>query len=51
MASINAFSGGEKVVTDNLVQDALLNEHFKLGMKREIMMTNKGLKWCKENCN
>lgn len=51
MTGINAFSGGEKEVTDNLVQDAVLNEYEKLGLKREIMLTVKGLEWCKENCD
>jgi hypothetical protein len=51
MTSINAFSGSEKEITDNSVQDAVLNEYIKLGLKSEIMLTAKGLQWCKENCN
>lgn len=50
ITNIKAFGGGEKEATDNLVQDAVLNEYIKQGMKREIMLTPKGLKWCKENC-
>jgi hypothetical protein len=51
MTGIKAFGGGEKEAVDNLVQDALLNEYIKLGIGREIMLTAKGLEWCKENCD
>jgi hypothetical protein len=36
--------------TDSLVQDAVTNEYVKLGTGREIMLTTKGVQWCKENC-
>jgi hypothetical protein len=50
MTGINAFDGAEKEVVDNLVQDALLNAYIKHGIGREIMLTAKGLEWCKGNC-
>jgi hypothetical protein len=50
ITEIKAFGGGEKEATDNLVQDALLNEYIKLGTGREIILTAEGLQWCKENC-
>jgi hypothetical protein len=50
MTGINAFSGGEKEAADNLVQDVVVKEYIKLGTGREIMLTDKGLEWCNENC-
>jgi hypothetical protein len=50
MTGINAFSGGKKEAADNLVQNAVLKEYVKLGTGREIMLTDKGLEWCNENC-
>lgn len=49
LAAINGFPGGLQT-TDSLVQDAVILEYVKLGTGREIMLTIKGLQWCKENC-
>jgi hypothetical protein len=45
MTGINAFGGKEKEATYILIQDAVFNECIKLGIKREIMLTAKGLQW------
>ncbi|MPZ08233.1 MAG: hypothetical protein GEU26_17770 [Nitrososphaeraceae archaeon] len=49
LAAINGFPGGLQT-TDSLVQDVVILEYVKLGTGREIMLTIKGLQWCKENC-
>jgi hypothetical protein len=49
LAAINGFPGGLQA-TDSLVQDAVILDYVKLGTRREIMLTIKGLQWCKENC-
>jgi hypothetical protein len=49
VAGITGFPGGLQA-TDSLVQDAVIKEYVKLGKGREIILTEKGLEWCKENC-
>lgn len=49
LAGIGGFRGGLEA-TDSLVQDAVINDYIKLGIGREIMLTDKGLQWRKENC-
>jgi hypothetical protein len=49
LAGISGFPGGLET-TDSLVQDAVTNEYVKLGTGMEIMLTIKGLQWCKDNC-
>ena len=49
MAGIAEFSGGLQE-TDSLVDDAVTKGYIKLGIGREVMLTTKGLQWCKENC-
>lgn len=49
LAGINGFPGGLQA-TDSLVHDAVILDYVKLGIGREIMLTIKGLQWCKENC-
>jgi hypothetical protein len=49
LAGISGFPGGLEA-TDSLVQDAVTNEYVKLGTGMEIMLTIKGLQWCKDNC-
>jgi hypothetical protein len=49
LAGIKGFPGGLEA-TDSLVQDAAILDYVKLGTGREIMLTIKGLQWCKENC-
>jgi hypothetical protein len=49
LAGIKGFRGGLQA-TDSLVHDAVTMEHVKLGIGREIMLTDKGLEWYKENC-
>ncbi|MGH9985916.1 MAG: hypothetical protein ACRD8W_18400 [Nitrososphaeraceae archaeon] len=46
---ISGFPDGLEA-TDSLVQDAVTYEYVKLGTGREIMLTIKGLQWCKEIC-
>lgn len=50
MTGVNAFSGHKKEAADSLVQDMVVKEYVKLGTRREIMLTDKGLEWCNENC-
>jgi hypothetical protein len=49
LTGIIGFPGGLQA-TDSLVQDAVILDYVKLGIGREIMLTIKGLQWCKENC-
>jgi len=49
LADIKGYRGGLQA-TDSLVNDAVTMEYVKLGIGREIMLTDKGLEWCKENC-
>jgi hypothetical protein len=49
MAGITGFIGGLQA-TDSLVHDAEVKEYVKRGIGREIMLTTKGLQWCKKNC-
>jgi hypothetical protein len=48
---IGSFSGAKQEATDNLVQDAILNEYVKLENGREIMLTRDGVQWCMRKCN
>ena len=47
LTGIKGFPGGLRA-TDSLVRDAVINEYVKLGKGREIILTDKGLQWCKE---
>jgi hypothetical protein len=49
LADIKGYRGGLQA-TDSLVNDAVTMEYVKLGIGREIMLTDKGLEWYKENC-
>ena len=44
--NIGSFSGAEQEATDNLVEDAILNEYVKRENGREIMLTTDGVQWC-----
>lgn len=48
---IGSFSGAEREATDNLVEDAILNEYVKRENGREIMLTTDGVQWCMRECN
>ncbi|MGH9924004.1 MAG: hypothetical protein ACRD4J_03280 [Nitrososphaeraceae archaeon] len=49
---IGSFSGGaEQEATDNLVEDAILNEYVKRENGGEIMLTTDGVQWCMRECN
>ena len=48
---IDSFSGAEREATDNLVEDAILNEYVKRENGREIMLTTDGVQWCMRECN
>ncbi|MGA6991211.1 MAG: hypothetical protein WBX81_12380 [Nitrososphaeraceae archaeon] len=48
-AGITGFPGGI-LATDTLVDDAVVKGYVKSGIGRKIMLTDKGLQWCKENC-
>ena len=43
---IGSFSSAEQEATDNLVEDAILNEYVKQENGREIMLTTDGVEWC-----
>lgn len=48
---IGSFIGAEQEATDNLVENAILNEYVKRENGREIMLTTDGVEWCVRECN
>jgi hypothetical protein len=48
---IGSFNGAEQEATDNLVENAILNEYVKRENGREIMLTTDGVQWCTRECN
>ena len=42
---IDSFTGAEQEATDNLVEDAILNEYVKQENGREIMLATDGVQW------
>jgi len=48
---IGSFIGDEQEATDNLVENAILNEYVKRENGREIMLTTDGVEWCVRECN
>lgn len=48
-AGITGFTGG-LLATDALVDDAVAKGYVKSEIRRKNMLTDKGLQWCKENC-
>jgi hypothetical protein len=48
LADIKGYRGGLQA-TDSLVNDAVTMEYVKLGIGREIMLTDKVIELCKEN--
>jgi hypothetical protein len=50
MIGIMGLGVSESETVDNLVKDAVLNGYIETGLDKEIMLTNKGLEWCKNIC-
>jgi hypothetical protein len=50
MTGIMTFGVRESEAVDNLVEDAVINGYIKRGLSKEIMLTIKGLHWCKNIC-
>ena len=48
---IGSFNGAEQEATDNLVENAVLNEYVKREDGREIMLTTDGVQWCVRECD
>ena len=48
---IGAFSYAEQEATDDLVENAILNEYVKQANGREIVLTTDGVEWCMRECN
>ena len=48
---IGSFIGAEQEATDNLVENAILNEYVKRENGREIKLTTDGVEWCVRECN
>ena len=48
---IGSFIGAEQEATDNLVENAILNEYVKRENGREIVLTTDGVQWCMRECN
>jgi hypothetical protein len=48
---IGSFIGAEQEATDNLVENAILNEYVKRENERELMLTTDGVEWCVRECN
>ena len=47
---IGSFNGAEQEATDDLVENAVLNEYVKREAGREIMLTTDGVQWCMREC-
>ena len=48
---IGSFIGDEQEATDNLVENAILNEYVRRENGLEIMLTTDGVEWCVRECN
>ena len=48
---IDSFTDAEQEATDNLVEDAILNEYVKRETAHEVMLTIDGVQWCMRECN
>ena len=48
---MGSFIGDEQEATDNLVENAILNEYVRRENGREIMLTTDGVEWCVRECN
>ena len=48
---IGSFNGAEQEATDDLVENAVLNECVKREDGREIMLTTDGVQWCVRECD
>jgi hypothetical protein len=49
--NIGSFNGAEQEATDDLVENAVLNEYVKRENEREIILTTDGVQWCTRECN